>query len=69
MCGRASRELIQVAIEVKALNALALMRDRLIVFNGAKAALFNKNLTPEQALESARAYYEAFDADHPSESH
>ena len=47
----------------RAFQALATMRDRLIVFNGVRAAIFNENLTAEQALESARAYYEAFDAD------
>lgn len=52
--------------ETKALNGLATMRDKLIVFNGVRAAVFNENLTPEQALESARAYYEAFDGDHPT---
>ena len=42
------------------------MRDKLVVFNGVRAAVFNENLTPEQALESARAHYEAFDADQAS---
>lgn len=33
------------------------------VFSGVRAAAFNENLTPEQALDSIRGYYEAFDGD------
>lgn len=51
--------------EQQALASLANIRDKLIVFNGARAAAFNPNLTAEQALESIRAYYQAYDADHP----
>lgn len=49
--------------EQRALNGLATIRDKLVVFNGVRAAAFNENLTPGQALESIRAYYEAFDGD------
>ena len=42
------------------------MRDKIIVFNGVRSAVFNENLTPEQALDSIHGYYEAFDADQES---
>lgn len=44
-------------------DRIAGLRDKIIVFNGVRAAAFNENLTPGQALDSIRGYYEAFDGD------
>lgn len=51
--------------EVRALQSIGTLRDKLVVFNGVRAVAFDPNLSPSEVVVRVREYYEAFDDGDP----